>query len=205
MSSGLDELMGRASDPAPDTMTGVLTQYIAEPDSDQTEQAGQAMHRLAEVLTGTAKQGRSLPIRLCHFRQNHMLAADLYGFNVHEFDSEGKPIDPIGSEVGPKFALVLNHPIWVQVRSILASLAQLNARQHLLQELKQRGGDVSTIDLETPRLDQEAAAEVADLLRFGWRNAAESVAQQAIANGYYFEVSYTPDLFASREEINRPT
>jgi hypothetical protein len=52
VSGGLEELMGRASDPAPDTMTGVLSQYIAEPDSDHTEQTGQAMHRLVEVLTG---------------------------------------------------------------------------------------------------------------------------------------------------------
>jgi hypothetical protein len=201
MSRSVDDYVARPSRPAPDTMTGILAQYHTEPDETHLQRASQALQEVAEAISLGGTRGKPLPVRLCHFRQNHMLAADLRSFNVQEFDLDGKALDPFESGLGPRFAVVLNKPVWVQVQTVLTLLAQLNSRQRYIKALREKGGDATNVDLDAARLDREAEDEMADYLRFGWRSAAATLAEQANANGLRFQVTYQVDLFQSREEI----
>lgn len=176
--------------------------FVVEPDEVHTRGAERALAELSEALT---MHGEGTPLKICftHFRHKQMLAHNLHGFFIREFDDEGRPLDPFEATQELRYAVVLNLPIELQRETALKFLNQMLYRQRRLKELQDIKASVHRIDLETARLDRKAVSEVADRERFGWLAACETIRLRSEEAGLNLLVTYEPDPIPARQQSVR--
>lgn len=182
-----------------------------------------ALIELAHLVTTDLGQrgARPLYVRLSHFEHGAFLSPLLFGFGVLSAtgeiftgpvapgmeDKERLPAAVLRSPGGTSpehpfvYAVVANHPVWIQIEHTLANLASLLARQEFV------SGDptsaVSEIDRLTGELDTRAVTAVSDTLRAqGWRAAAKAISARSRAAGFQLVVNYEPILM-DRAELAR--
>jgi hypothetical protein len=166
---------------------------------------GEALEALAALVNDAARGGKGHQrLAVCLSSVNYAVGTpfQLFAFHVNDVDEQGVFIDPRspGSEV--RLALIVNHPVEVQVESALGFLFELIERGKAV-TAAQQSDDLSEIDRQTAAGDKRAAAEFLDRMRFGWQEAARRVAQYAGEEGLRLEVRYQRDVFTERDQLVR--
>jgi hypothetical protein len=168
--------------------------------ANHIDHASEALKDVADEVTLSASDGKELAVCLCSVRFAPGSPFVLFGFHIMDIDEKGKFVDPTQEGHEIRFALVVNQPAEVQVESALAFLFQLVERQIAVQQAIARD-EISEIDRLTQSADQAADREFADVIRFGWREAASTVGRKARDAGYVLRVRYQRDPLTSREEL----
>jgi hypothetical protein len=98
---------------------------------------------------------------------------------------------------------MVNQPAAVQTESIIIALSTLVARQDLIARIKVSKGEIAEIDRMAAETDDIAHNQIVDVLRHGWRAAAEMVARQALAADFVLRVKYEPVPVSTQQEVAR--
>lgn len=168
-----------------------------------------ALRELAELVTAQDRQAgtRPLYVRLSHVDHGAFLTLLLYGFSITPATGRvvTRPMVPLLDE-SPRTAaamlspdactqdqplsqaVVANHPVGMQIDSVLAGLSTLTARQQLVSSSAAGAPD---LDQRAAGADVDAVTAMKDMVRIkGWRAAAEAIGVRARAAGFPLVVTY---------------
>ncbi|MDX8037126.1 hypothetical protein SK803_43630 [Lentzea sp. BCCO 10_0856] len=183
-----------------------------------TEASSSALTELAAISSATPKKGdRPIHVRISHIEHGAFLTLALYGFPVLIATGElveipsipgEDPVPPAMRVVAPQkcdeanpflHAVVVNHPVEIQIKNCIAMLAMLLDRQELVDSID--GNSFSQLEGFAAKVDSKALTEVEDLLRsVGWREAASRIKARSSSSGRPLVVTYTT-VFMDREQI----
>jgi hypothetical protein len=174
-----------------------------EASPNHIDQASAVLDGVASEITRCSSgQGTELAICLCNVRFSPGSPFVLFGFHILDIDDQGGFVDPTKEGHEVRFALVVNQPAEVQAESALAFCFQLVERQIVVARAIERD-EISEIDRLTSEADRGADQEFADVVRYGWQEAAAAVARKANDAGLSLKVRYQRDPFSSRDELAR--
>ena len=167
--------------------------FVNAPDAAHIERSQKVLKDVSQAFSpiGGSDARRPLSVILSHFRHNHLLSPQLFGFAVHEFDSEGRQVDAIGEGRPIRFAVNLSLPVELQREQALLYLAQLIARQDGDGDGDERS--IAEIDREKADRDTWANDVVVDALRLGWGHAARVISAFSLERGWDLDVTYAAD------------
>jgi hypothetical protein len=143
---------------------------------------------------------KTLRIRFCHFRHNHLLSPTLFGFHLRDLDVGGRPVDPLNQGAEVSYAIVLNLAVDLQREVAILFVSQLIQRQLKLEAMT---GHATQIDRDMEQQDIETTREIADRMRYGWQAGVELVRNQMQNAGWGLEARYEPDPLPDRDLLMR--
>lgn len=181
--------VGEGEGPGPGGPAG----FVVNPGPDHAQGAGQALSEIAEAVSSRSV-GIPLKVVLRHYRWDPLLARNLFGFSVYDFDDDGSWIDPFEPGRQLDYAVILNQSVDLQQEIALVFLQQLAFRQRKQAEMRAAGSGVHEIDLRMAEEDVKAQQEVKDRLRYGWKAVADSVQMRMAEAGFALNVEYVADL-----------
>lgn len=176
---------------------------VAHPSDARVAQSREALKGVASAMHAAApreKTLRDLAVVLSHADHQGFLNSQLHNFNLYPV-AESEVGDPFEAGLPVRFVVVVNQPVAVQIESVITALSMLVARQAKMASVQ--SGEVPDIDRIAAETDEVAHNQVVDVLRHGWRAAAETVARQAVASGFALRVSYEQAAVAAREDVAR--
>jgi hypothetical protein len=177
---------------------------VADPSPARVAQSQQALSEVARAVNEASSRSQNLKplnVVLGHLDHQGFLATNLQTFHLSPVNDDGTVDDPFTAEKPITFASIVNQPVAIQVESIITSMSKLVARQAQLKRVKSDNADVSEIDIAMAETDEIAHNQIVDVLRHGWRAAAEMLARQAGNAGFVLDVSYDHVLVGSREAV----
>lgn len=176
--------------------------FVAEPSAEHERRSTEAIVRVVDSLR-PSDRGTPLQVSICHFRWDAMIARNLFGFVVYDFDTDGNWIDPFALDGELRYAIALNQSVELQQEVTLVFLMQTAFRQMRRAQMEKAGSDLTGIDVEMAQEDERAKRAISDRLRYGWEAAAETVSRRIAEAGFRLDVTYSADLFPDREGLVR--
>ncbi len=163
-----------------------------------------ALSELADRVTtvGDTVPADTLRIRLGHIDHGGFLSHLLHGFAMTQLSPDGLIAGPDGTnEV--LYAVVLNQPLDVQLRTALASVASYLARQDVIGSVRAGDEDATNLDRVVAEMDARVAISLDDTLRLkDWRAAASELRERAAAADFALHVQFAAPLL-SADEVRR--
>lgn len=178
---------------------------VAHPSDARVAQSREALVGVAAAIEAAVSPDQSLRelgVVLSHADHQGFLNARLHDFNLYPVDESGVG-DPFADGLPVRFVSVVNQPVAVQTESVITALSMLVARQAKMAAVRAGEAEVTDIDRVAAESDDIAHNQVVDVLRHGWRAAAEMVARQAVAAGFALRVRYEQVAVAAREDVAR--
>lgn len=175
--------------------------FIDEPDALHRTASSDAIESLVRASENpTSPNGRPLRINFCHYRHNHLLSPQLFGFVVHYFDTNGARVDALENDLPIRYAINLNLPVELQQETALALIAELIFRQ---KRVDPTGSDfdISALDAVVQEENERALSAISDALRFGWRSALETLMSMAHSEGWDMVLAYQEDPLPTRADV----
>jgi hypothetical protein len=176
---------------------------VAHPSDARVAQSREALTSVAAAIGATVPRDQSLTeltVVLSHADHQGFLNPRLYDFNLYPVAGSGVG-DPFEAGFPVRFVSVVNQPVAVQTESVITTLSTLVARQAKMASIRSGEAEVSDIDRIAAETDEIAHNQVVDVLRHGWRAAAETVARQAVAAGFVLRVRYEQVAVPAREDL----
>jgi hypothetical protein len=177
---------------------------VARPSDARVALSREALSSVASAIEAGSpgtESLRSLNVVLSHVDHQGFLNANLQSFNLYPVDENGAVGDPFAAELPVQFVSIVNQPVSVQTESIITALSTLVARQAQMMAIIANKTDISDIDRVAAERDDIAHNQIVDVLRHGWRAAAEMVARQAVAVGFALRVRYEQVPVPTREGV----
>ncbi len=166
---------------------------LSSPSAEHCVRSGEAMASLASAASSSPSSSPPLEVKISHADNQGFLSPRLYGFHLEALGNDGTQVDAIGSLRRVHFVSLLNQPVARQIESMVTLLAQLVERQRRIRDLREAQSQTSAIDVEVAAADDSTANAVVDVLRHGWRAAAEMVGRNALDLDIPLRISYEPD------------
>jgi hypothetical protein len=192
--------------PLPSEIAGAQDEdglVVAHPSDARVAQSREALTGVASVIEAAVPRDqplRELVVALSHADHQGFLNTRLHNFNLYPVVESGVG-DPFEAGLPVRFVSVVNQPVAVQTESVITALSTLVARQAKMASIRSGEADVTDIDRITAETDEIAHNQVVDVLRHGWRSAAETVARQAVVAGFTLRVRYEQAAVAAREDL----
>ena len=198
-------------------MDEILPSVRFEPDNPRPvgfvdEVNGAHLTAIADAIQGVAdavalvagEAQATLRVRFSSVRYMPTLPFVLYSFHILRVNEQGALSDEIAERDEITYALVANHAVEVQRESALLFLYDLVFRQEALKKMlsQQRAPD-EPIDALVADATQRARREFRDRIYAGWRAAAISVAERAVAAEIPLQVRYEVDVLPTRDDVVR--
>ena len=194
--------------PLPSEIAGAQDEdglVVAHPSDARVAQSREALTGVASVIEAAVPRDqplRELVVVLSHADHQGFLNTRLHNFNLYPVDGSGVG-DPFEAGLPVRFVSVVNQPVAVQTEFVITALSTLVARQAKMASIRSGEAEVTDIDRIAAETDEIAHNQVVDVLRHGWRAAAETVARQAVAAGFALRVRYEQAAVAAREDVAR--
>lgn len=154
------------------------------------------------LVTGEAQP--ALRVRFSSGRYMPTLPFALYSFHILRVNEQGELSDEVAEGDEITYAVVANHAVEVQRESALLFLYDLVFRQETLKKmLSQRRAPDQPIDALIADATQRARREFRDRIYAGWRAAAISIGERAVAAEIPLRVRYEVDVLPSRDDVVR--
>ena len=178
---------------------------VAHPSDARVAQSREALSGVASAVEAAVPRDqllKDLVVVLSHADHQGFLNMRLHDFNLYPVVGSGVG-DPFEAGLPVRLVAVANQPVAVQTESVITALSMLVARQAKMDSVLSGEAEVTDIDRIAAETDEIAHNQVVDVLRHGWRSAAETVARQAVAAGFALRVSYEQAAVAAREDVAR--
>jgi hypothetical protein len=174
--------------------------YLQSLTAEHLAAASSALREVARLVSVEGQPGdRSVRrVRVGHIDHGAFLSLELRSFAMMEVDQQGLLLDPDSGEV--ILAMVANHPVSVQITTLLAFLANFLARQDLTSEMRSGDRGIDDIDALALTADALATQQVEDDLRIGnWEQAARRLSSRASNSRFALEVRIAEPLMQPEE------
>ena len=179
---------------------------LAHPSAEHVTRSAEALDLITSTINsslGVPDGRRELQVIFHHADHQGFLNPLLYTFHFIPVADDGQPTSPFEHGLPAHIVSMLNVPVGIQIEAAISSLATLVGRQQRLAQVQASNDDATKMDLLVAQSDERAQNQVVDVLRHGWRAAAEMVAREAVAAGVHLHVSYEPDAERGRDQIGR--
>jgi hypothetical protein len=192
--------------PLPSEIAGAQDEdglVVAHPSDARVAQSREALTSVASVVEAAVPHDptlRELAVVLSHVDHQGFLNTQVQNFNLYPVVGSGVG-DPFEAALPVRFVSVVNQPVAVQTESVITALSTLVARQTKMASIRSGEAEVTDVDRIAAETDEIARNQVVDVLRHGWRAAAETVARQAVAAGFVLRVRYEQPAVAAREDV----
>lgn len=185
------------------------------PSLSHADASSAVLAELADLATTAPRKGdKPIYVKISHVEHGAFLALELYGFAVLlatgstvEWGNapllESKPaamgiVAPQScSETEPfVHAVVINHPVEMQIKNTVAMLAMVLGRQEFVDTFD--ADKFASLEAMASKIDSRTVVEIEDLLRgVGWREAVEMVRIRSLSAGRPLVVTYSTTLLSS--------
>lgn len=172
-------------------LADVRPSFLFKPHGSHLIGSREALTDLCSLLTSddmpTAKH---LDVRIFHV-VSAFVSPLLYWFSIERIGEDELFEEASEDHQTIDIAVVANHPVEVQIETVLGFTGQLLARQRTIADLMGSGGTASDMPYYAAAADSQGRKDVVDELRMGWRSAAHQLRLQAARQG--FKLSYRYD------------
>jgi hypothetical protein len=196
--------------PLPSEMAGAdggSSGFLYQPTKDHLINSTATLRQLASVLSEANDFGSyslDLQVELGHVNHQGLLAQNLFAFNLLPTDSDGALQDPISSQLPIKFAIIVNQSVDVQLEASLRQISALVDRQVILKSLrrtKEDRGQIENLDEIMADSDAKTQNELVDVLRHGWKAAAQLIARKAADAKIKLSVTHIETLLTDESDF----
>lgn len=192
-------LVGELPGPGPSGPVG----FSPDPSPEHVDEAVSALERIARHVSAEKSGTILLNVSIRHFRWDPLIARNLFGFHVYDFDDAGEWVDPFDAEAALAYGIAVNQSVEIQQEVVLVFLLQTAFRQQRQRKSREAGEGIERIDLQMMEEDLRAKREIGDRLRYGWKAAAETVRSRVLDAGFALRIRYEPDLIGDRQALVR--
>jgi hypothetical protein len=178
--------------------------FVSEVDADHLQAIGIALREVCDVLNAGAQGDQAtIRARYCSIRYIPTLPFVLFAFNIPNLNDQLEFVDDIAAGDEINYAIVANQPIEVQREAAILFAYELVFRHQVVESVRTDRTEIRNIDSAAAESDGRARQEFTDRIRFGWRAAAEWIAQFARSEGIPLAARYEVDVFPDRRDIAR--
>jgi hypothetical protein len=174
--------------------------YLYEVPEAHRKTSADALFEIADVMTRASAGKTPLNISFCHYALPPSLSPIIFGCSIYLFDDEGNWTNDVSPSSDLRYALITNQSTTLQVEVALSFTLQLVYRR-VLTDVMQKTGEVHSLDVATKKTDEQAVEDIADMIRYGRREAAAMVGSRAKESGVSLNVTYKTDPFFNRHEL----